>query len=615
MDKQKIAGFFNRNLLNFVVFASAFIFYQPFFDPFGPAQTAVIRLFIPLLIFVFLLKSYHEGRAVFKYNQLLLPFGLYLSAALISVFFSINTSISLKYLAELGLYIAGAYFIYNISTEKSFSRIIFFIIFTRSIMSFYGIMQHFDMDIMAWNTNFMGRPLGTIGNPDFFAGELLFSAFVLLSYAVYSARYRALSIAGLALHLICIYYTKVIGAYLGLAAGAAAFIVIYLLFSPRPIKEKIKRNKKNLTTAVIIILIAAVAGGIFFSGRIKSLASEKKRSLVHRLLMWESSLLMIKDSPLMGKGIGSFRLNYPLYQGKLLNDGKNNMYDYVVTWMPHQNYLLIASETGLLGLGFFLLGIFAFYAMGYRIYAARDGLSPVLAGVISGITAILGAAFFNTFYNIPATTLVFFTAILCLPLFYPGAKAVIIKKGGVSALLALSVCLLLFFAVTEGRTMAANLCMKKGDSYSKKNMGSEALGYFEKVIALKPVELCPQMDVAQYYFAAEEYRKAGDLKSAEKNYREDLLINPYCPEVNNMLGALLGQTGNMEECLKKLELAIYVAPHYDAAYTNLVTAYMVDGDYEKAKSTILRYTEKNGSKPEFENLLKAVDAARLKAAK
>ncbi|HPN65346.1 MAG TPA: tetratricopeptide repeat protein [Candidatus Goldiibacteriota bacterium] len=96
------------------------------------------------------------------------------------------------------------------------------------------------------------------------------------------------------------------------------------------------------------------------------------------------------------------------------------------------------------------------------------------------------------------------------------------------------------------------------------------------------------------------------LQKAFEFYGRDLAVNPYCPEVNNMYGALGGQLGNVDLAIKHLNTAIFTAPHYETAYTNLATAYMVKGDAPSAKKILQRYVEKNSVNPRVENMLKAL---------
>ncbi|MCE5300409.1 MAG: O-antigen ligase family protein [Spirochaetia bacterium] len=599
---QKALGLFNRVLAAFIIFTVPFVFFQQSFDPFGPVQSMAAYVFLPLLIFSFLVSSVMNGRAVLKESRVLFPLGLYLAVSFASVFFSVNMQISLRYFAELFTAVTGAYFIYTMSEEADARRWLAVIMVSHTLMAFYGILQHFGADPFSWNTNFAGRPLGTIGNPDFFAGELLISLFLLASYLVFGRRFRMLAGISLAATLLCLYYTKVIGAYVGIGIGALVFAAILIL------SGRIDKKKAAMGTAVLLVIIIAL--GVIFAPKLKALIVEKQRSLTHRMLMWESSLLMTKDSPVIGKGLGSFRLNYPYYQGILLNDNRNKGYDYVVTWMPHQQYLHIAAETGIAGLGLFLAAIFTALAGALKQTMGGKRFTAATAGIISALAAILGASFFNTFYNITSTTFLFFLFLFLIQSFDDGHNARVLKGSAIKAAAAAAALLLLVMTVYNGRSFAANLYLKKGDSYSKKELLKEAVEYYERVIAIKPVELCPQTDVAQYYYAAEAYRKAGDLRTAARYYKEDLKLNPYCPEVNNMYGAVSGQLGDLDEAVKRLETAVFVAPHYDTAYTNLTTAYVAKGDFDGARGAIKRYMDRNGVKPEFESLLEAVNAAQ-----
>jgi tetratricopeptide (TPR) repeat protein len=327
------------------------------------------------------------------------------------------------------------------------------------------------------------------------------------------------------------------------------------------------------------------------------------------MLMWEASLLMVKESPVLGKGIGNYRLYYPKYQGQLLNDPKNKAYDYVVTWMPHQNYLLIAAETGLAGLGLFLLAVFMFYNRCYDIFIRKKTFEPAAVGLFAAVTAVLAASFFNTFYNVAATTLYFFIMLFVIAGYGREAGAYVTGRNNAGIAAVLSAFVLLLFIVADGKTISSNIMLKKANKAARDRNYSAAISYYERIIRLNPVELCPQTDVAQYYYAAESYRESGNLQKALEYYEKDLKLNPYCPEVNNMLGALLGQLGDVEKAIKHLELTVFVAPHYDAAYINLATAYMVRKDYENARRVLEKYQAENGQDARFTEMLNSVGLA------
>lgn len=605
--KEQYIKLFLNLLILFIIILVPLVFWQPFFDPFGPAQLMVIRVFIPFFILIYLINIYKTGFLVIKNNFFLISFLIYLIASLISIAFSINKEISFKYFEELLIAITGAFLIFNFIEKKDYKKIIFFILLVHLLMAFYGILQHYDMDFFKWNTNFSGRPLGTIGNPDFFATELLVPLFLLLSYIILKNKYKIITGISFLVIFICFIFTKVVGAYLGFISGFFILIITVYYLKREKINNYLIKNKIMFSIILVLLIIFSFTylPGTFSSVKEKFL--DKKRSIIHRLLMWEASWLMIKDYPLLGTGIGTYRLHYPYYQGILLNNPENKEYDYVVTWMPHQNYLLIAAETGIIGLGSFILILVIFFVINYKIFVKYKISEPEAVGILSGIFSILIASFFNTFYNIPSTTFLFFLFLLLQSSFYKNQDIRIkLNKNIVLITIIIVFIFMLHLIIADGKNLISNIYLKKANKMVNDKNYEMAINYYNRIIKLKPVELTPQMDVGYFYFAAEAYRQIGDLKSALENYKNDLKINPYCPEVNNMLGATYGQLGFLDEAIKKLKLAIFVAPHYEAAISNLATAYIAKGDKINARIVLEEFLQKNDQNERIKDMLDAI---------
>jgi O-antigen ligase len=71
-------------------------------------------------------------------------------------------------------------------------------------------------------------------------------------------------------------------------------------------------------------------------------------SQAQRLDYWHRSLLAVQEKPLIGHGVGSWRMNYHRLGG-MQADAPSN---------PHQQYLLWAVESGLIGTALFLTILF-----------------------------------------------------------------------------------------------------------------------------------------------------------------------------------------------------------------------------------------------------------------
>ena len=90
--------------------------------------------------------------------------------------------------------------------------------------------------------------------------------------------------------------------------------------------------------------------------------------------MWDNTLDMIGDKPLLGSGAGSFEDDYgKVAQAKATGWRAKRSSD------PHQQYLHIAAEFGLVGLGFFLLFL-ASLLLGFKLSLHFLGISAFSMG-------------------------------------------------------------------------------------------------------------------------------------------------------------------------------------------------------------------------------------------
>ncbi|MFB0563926.1 MAG: O-antigen ligase family protein, partial [Candidatus Lokiarchaeia archaeon] len=105
---------------------------------------------------------------------------------------------------------------------------------------------------------------------------------------------------------------------------------------------------------------------------------------------WEGSLRILKDYPITGLGWEGFRLVYPRYKPP---EGR-----YLVCH-AHNNFIDVAVDSGLLGLGIFLWLLVTVYKVGFHIFKElEDGYFKGIAwGFLGSFTAFLIAGL--TQYN------------------------------------------------------------------------------------------------------------------------------------------------------------------------------------------------------------------------
>jgi len=110
--------------------------------------------------------------------------------------------------------------------------------------------------------------------------------------------------------------------------------------------------------------------------------AEAFSSIGIRWVFWENSLRMIAVNPILGSGSGGFSTAYAVVVSDIAG------WRGIVTDDPHQQYLLIAAEQGLVGLFFFLAILISFsLSRGddtYRLAAQGILLMTVMNGMFNG---------------------------------------------------------------------------------------------------------------------------------------------------------------------------------------------------------------------------------------
>lgn len=171
---------------------------------------------------------------------------------------------------------------------------------------------------------------------------------------------KTLAIMGALLSFFIMLNTTSRGAFLGFAGG--------LIVWGGALMWKRGYSKKVLLSAVIaLLIIITVISPYIMPDRMASKFENIKEinshtSLTTRLLMWKSSTYYILRNPILGVGIGNYQSNYLNYIDNIqpVDVSKaSRQHDH-----PHNMFLYIAVEQGVISLAIFLMILFNSYKLG-----------------------------------------------------------------------------------------------------------------------------------------------------------------------------------------------------------------------------------------------------------
>ena len=215
------------------------------------------------------------------------------------------------------------------------------------LMALFGLYQYFS----AWGLHdedwvdtdafpmLRRRMYATLYNPNLLSAFLLMVMALTASLTIWSEnmRQRLLYVGLFTIFTLCLVLTYSRGAWISVLALVFYFGLVW-------------DKRVWLLFLAVPLVLAFYHGGVVT--RIMSLfANSEDTSISMRLDMWETTLEMIGDYPILGIGWGAFKYVYPVYYEPIQEAG-------ITIYHAHNMYLDIMVETGIVG---FILYMWFFF--------------------------------------------------------------------------------------------------------------------------------------------------------------------------------------------------------------------------------------------------------------
>ena len=346
-----------------------------------------------LLIAIFLIKTIISRDIKFIRSTISLLFCLLFIVIFISAIRSQYPSESWRGFSRIPKYIFLFFALRELfgNDKKRMSRFFWVVIAVSAITFLNGIFQSiFGFDVFKHNTvnklDYLNRIMVSFVDPNDF-GAYIISVLPLTFLFLNRSLSRLKRIALLAvclLGLYCLFRTSSRGAWLGFLAGISIYFFIY--------------NKKiAISIPIVIVMLLMVTPKGF--DRVAGLFKQEKNTVWERKVLWNSALDMIKEQPVLGKGVNTFSKYFPKYKPA----------DYPDLRYAHNSYLQMWSEIGIVGLLLFLsipVFILAKAWRNIKMKAAQGASGLTLLGLISGYIGFLVHSFVdNNLFSLMLTTL------------------------------------------------------------------------------------------------------------------------------------------------------------------------------------------------------------------
>ena len=317
-----------------------------------------------------------EGWKAFDREDLvtLSPFLAYLAVDLLSFLHAPYKGPSVDDFVRYIFYMSVALITIRELDQAGVTRMTKWLIWTTALCSIYGNVQWADdrffpggigngVDPFIWRGAFGQRVFSTFGNPNFFANFLVLIFPVLLAQYLKSRSIGLIPLMGSVLWNL--YFTETKGSWVGFAIMISLFIVVYAIF----FTEGDLRHVLRRAIAIAAVILIGFAGLVGFY------VAKRKSSVGFRVFTWLSTWEMIETHPVIGTGIGSFKVVYPTFRRPEIFhiEGKHN----TETDHAEDEYLEQWFDNGILGFGVFL------WLVGSTIFVGLMALSQLTSSLAS----------------------------------------------------------------------------------------------------------------------------------------------------------------------------------------------------------------------------------------
>lgn len=589
-------------------------------DSFEMPKYSAVQFILLLGTFLLICRKafYERALALVKTSVQVYP-AVFLFVCLFSFLFSPDAYNSCYDFYKLAICVLVYFFFVNAVPENRIQTILQVAVFSAGIVALIGVLQFYGYDYSQLCPP--GTPvISTLANQNFLSEYIIAMIPVALVMVLRkeSGRYfRYAYGAVLVLMIMCLFFTKTRGTFIGFIGSGILFVIIM-----------VKKFRIKAVKWAVIAVVAVVIGVVVFSvpnplnkstssllDRYKTILDFEQSDVKYRLFLWKNVGMMLKDRPLFGLGIGGIQYNYPYYQAvtrRGFDFGKTS----VLENRSHNEFLQITAETGIIGAGVFLLMIFIIFRAGLKIINKSAESSPddfwIVTACLCGITAVLFHALFSFPFHLIVTMTMFwmFVGIIDLksvkygdygnaeksnfkrdPAFAsPNGFVVALSAGFLitaSLLLATEFASEIHFRVAKDAvhpdnpernyenaaremelaldlsrdriTLHSTLWHDAGTALLSVNEVDKARSIFEKLIKKNPSETAFTNLASAYYMKTVQGDTLSYLKII-KLYKKSLYLDPGQEETHYNLGVVYKNIGRNDLAVKEFEQVLELNP-------------------------------------------------------
>ncbi|MFO7370713.1 MAG: O-antigen ligase family protein [Bacteroidales bacterium] len=408
---------------------------------------------------------------------------------------------------------------------------------------------------------------------------------LILPFSVYQYFFstRIWKFMGIACSILILFMIVILcnrATWLALIIGAIAVLTMLMFFK--------KRFLGSVNRVFIITCMAAILLGIVFFFKFSDTVSLKthalysldfnKGSTKDRIELWDRTVRLIKENPLAGGGLGTWKINMLKYGNEgLVSENNTTFYQ-----RPHNDFLWIAAEQGLIGFILYLaLFVYILWLLWKGLQKAIDMPTTSRFLVCLFITSSFLIISFFSFpkERIIQNMILFGSWGLLLNLMNSdgGKRVNPARRNWAPVLVVVATTLVLLNGIFR----------LSGEMHTKKALFAWKHNRYEKCIyeVGKIKSLFYSFDETSTpvdWYAGLSHYRLGEYSKAAQFFKKAYLLNPHHIYVLNDYGSCLVKLGQKDKAVEFYRSALKIAPDFNEAGLNLCAIYYNENKISEA---------------------------------
>lgn len=406
----------------------------------GPLPLSMEVVLIPLLTLAFIweLKKKRINMNNLNMKPFLILFSIFLVVQVISLSQAVALLPGVKEIIRYVSYVILFYIVMKVQfTKKQYREMAYVFLISLTAIGLYGILQYvFDFNLNKAGVYALaeahGRVQSTMVNPNYWAGFINFVIPIMLVTAVVYVKDKPKQVLLFSLFGIFVInqiftYTRSAWLIMAMAIILASLLIpkqfyrrlftIHLIVASiilGIIVYNLPDVKERTTSAMFVIQSflpfnltgeAGNGGDGELSDELKRNQSFTNKAVVSRTTLWKTGLVMYRENPTLGVGIGNYGERYKEYVTKY-----PELYVGHDRYSVHNSYLKVAAETGTVGLlSFMLIYLYYYIFMAKQFFHHKEDLlkKVLLIGLFVGSGTFFGQNLANNLIFIPQLNVLF----------------------------------------------------------------------------------------------------------------------------------------------------------------------------------------------------------------